>query len=129
MKKYSFEEKVKRLEEWKSMGSARRLSSGGQRREKSGGDTETSLDSEKNVLKISLSKTREGVYSKIRMQTMAEIGKKVERIGISVSIFTLGTANSAFSLVFYVRISEIRLNPLKYLDPDGEVIAHFGPRL
>jgi hypothetical protein len=52
MKKYSFEEKVKRLEEWKSRGSARRLSSGGQRREKSGGDTKTSSDSEKRLEKI-----------------------------------------------------------------------------
>jgi hypothetical protein len=60
------------------------------------------------------------------MKTMFEIGEKVERIGISVSIFTLGTANSAFSLVFYVRISEIRANPLKYTDPDGEITIYFG---
>jgi hypothetical protein len=64
MKRYSFEEKVKRLEEWKSRGSTRRLSSGGQRREKSGGDIETSLDSEKNILKISLSETRRGCIVK-----------------------------------------------------------------
>jgi hypothetical protein len=47
MKKYSFEEKAKRLDEWKNRGSARRLSSGGQRREKSGGFTAASSDSEK----------------------------------------------------------------------------------
>jgi hypothetical protein len=35
----------------------------------------------KNALKIFLSKTREGVYSKIRMETMTEIGKKLKKSG------------------------------------------------
>jgi hypothetical protein len=49
-----------------------------------------------------------------------EIEKKAERIGISGSVFTLGTANSACSVVFYARISGIQPNPLKYTHPDGK---------
>jgi hypothetical protein len=60
------------------------------------------------------------VYSKNNMETMSEIGEKAERIGPSGPVFTLGTANSASSVAFYPRISGIRENPLKYLDPDGE---------
>jgi hypothetical protein len=37
------------------------------------------------------------------------------------SVYTLGTANSACSVVFYARISGIRANPLKYTDPDGKI--------
>jgi hypothetical protein len=60
------------------------------------------------------------VYSENHMETLSEIGEKAERIGISGPVFTLGTVNSACSVVFYARISGIRANPLKYTDPDGK---------
>jgi hypothetical protein len=53
------------------------------------------------------------------METMLEISEKTKGIGFSGSVFTLGTANFACSVCFYTRISGIRLNPLKYTDPDG----------
>jgi hypothetical protein len=66
-----------------------------------------------------LSETRQGKYSKNNMETISRIRGKAERNGISGPVFTLGTANSACSAAFYARISGIRANPLKYMDPDG----------
>jgi hypothetical protein len=58
------------------------------------------------------------------METMSEVGKEAERIGISRPVFTLGTANPACTAAFYARISGIRENPLKYTDPDGNYVIN-----
>jgi hypothetical protein len=59
------------------------------------------------------------VYSKNCMKTVSEIGEKAERIGLSGSVFTLGTVNFACSGVFCARILGNWANPLKYTDSDG----------
>ncbi|MDR0997891.1 MAG: hypothetical protein LBL70_02400 [Treponema sp.] len=55
------------------------------------------------------------------METVSGLCEKIEGIGLGGPVFTLGTANSACSVVFYTRISGIRANPLKCTAPDGNL--------
>jgi hypothetical protein len=54
------------------------------------------------------------------METMPGLYEKRMKIGLWGPVFTLRTANSAYSMGFYARISGIREYPLKYTDPDGK---------
>jgi hypothetical protein len=60
------------------------------------------------------------------MEITFGLGEKTTKIRPSISVYTLRTTNSTFSVVFYVRISGIRPNPLKYTDPDGKDIVRLS---
>jgi hypothetical protein len=60
------------------------------------------------------------------MEIKSKINAKANKMGQLFQYFTLGTANSACSAVFYARIWGTRANPLKYTDPDGKSPWPFG---